>query len=217
MTSEALRFSWVGAAAPAKVNSLRPGNLIAQPPSRLGSQATNVVRNLDIEATNWTATVAIGTAGRCGSDDDGTTRTWVRNPAKVTRLNPEGWEAQRSGTPRPLVRYHIADDRHSRGDPIARACTFWSEGRWKPATGGTFTLRIWGNVCLRGGRTCRSLKDGAGQTLLTPDVVNGFGYQATFAPGPNCGPARWPSPEWEAAGGPPYAEWCDVEVSPPET
>ena len=212
----ALAASWVGAAAPAKVTSLRPGNLITQPSN---SHLNGLTRDLKIAATNWTATVAIGTAGRCGSDDDGTTRTWVRNPDKVTLLNPEGWEAQRSGTPRPLVRYHIADDRYSRGEPIARACTYWEEGRWKPATGGTFTLRIWGKLCHAGISNVQRCWD-----LSTPTPPRGLlavarlsGYGATFAPGsPNCGPERWPSPEWQADGGPPYAEWCDVEVSEPK-
>ncbi len=205
----ALRASWVGNPAPARVTSLR-ADLVAGPPSSL----RRATENLTIEASNLNATVAIGTAGRCSGDDPGTTGTWVKDPDKVTRLNKEGWVWQRSGPPRPTVAYHIADATWSRGEPIARACTHWAEGRWKTHPPGQgFTLRIWGNICIAGGATCSSLREGT-PSFLTSGVVNQFGYAATFGPGPNCGPARWPTPGWQAAGGQPYAEWCDVTVVP---
>ncbi len=207
----ALRASWVGNPAPARVTSLR-ADLVAQPPSSL----RRATENLTIEASNLNATVAIGTAGRCSGDDPGTTGTWVKDPDKVTRLNKEGWVWQRSGPPRPTVAYHIADATWSRGEPIARACTHWAEGRWKThPPGHAFTLRIWGKVCFSGGRSCLSAQDSESLgSDAVRDSVNQRGYAATFGPGPNCGPARWPTPEWQAAGGPPYAEWCDVMVVP---
>ncbi len=76
---------------------------------------------------------------------------------------------------------------------------------------GIFQVRVWGNFCFAGGRICRSLKTIDGSTL-TSSLVNQLGYAATFRPGANCGPPRWPTTEMEAAGGPPYAEWCDVTV-----
>ncbi len=76
---------------------------------------------------------------------------------------------------------------------------------------GIFTVRIWGNFCLGGGFACRSLKDTA-ISYWAANQLNRFGYGATFSPAPNCGPARWPTPELQAAGAPRYAEWCDVTV-----
>ncbi len=77
---------------------------------------------------------------------------------------------------------------------------------------GIFRVRVWGKVCTAGGRSCRSLKEGAGQTLLSPNIVNPFGYGATFQHASHCGPERWPSEAWRQRGGPGYAEWCDVTV-----
>ena len=134
----ALPASWVGTPAPARVTSLR-ADLVAQPPDPL----RRATENLTIEATSLNATVAIGTAGRCSGDDPGTTGTWVKDPDRITLLNKEGWVWQRSGPPRPTVAYHIADATWSRGEPIARACTHWAEGRWKTHPPGQgFTLRI---------------------------------------------------------------------------
>ena len=84
--------------------------------------------------------------------------------------------------------------------------------RAKTPSNGIFKVRVWGNVCLRGGVTCRSFKDGAGRDLLRGDVAPRFGYGATFAPGSNCGPERWPSEAWRQRNGPGYAEYCDVTV-----
>ncbi len=82
----------------------------------------------------------------------------------------------------------------------------------KPSAG-MFTVRIWGNFCY-GARShifCHSLKT-VPEGILASDVAKHTGYAATFAPGPNCGPARWPTPAWQAAGVPAHAEWCDVVV-----
>ena len=81
-----------------------------------------------------------------------------------------------------------------------------------PSTG-RFTVRIWGNFCYgrRGNIFCYSLKT-VPEGILASDVAGFTGYAATFSPGYNCGPERWPTPKWRAAGVPAYAEWCDVEV-----
>ncbi|MCY4339904.1 MAG: hypothetical protein OXE48_00810 [Gammaproteobacteria bacterium] len=42
------------------------------------------------------------------------------------------------------------------------------------------------------------------------------GYRASFGPHNNspfnCGPPTWPTPAHQAAGHPPYAEWCDLDI-----
>ncbi len=76
---------------------------------------------------------------------------------------------------------------------------------------GIFRVRIWGNFCVGAGAVCRSFKDGAANDIIRGNFVN-FGYAATFRPASNCGPPRWPSPRWQAAGAPAHAEWCDVTV-----
>ena len=79
---------------------------------------------------------------------------------------------------------------------------------------GYFRVRVWGKVCHASAsnvQRCWNLKN--------PEPPRGFvaitnlvGYGATFRPERHCGPARWLSPAWQAAGGPPYAEWCDITV-----
>ncbi len=78
---------------------------------------------------------------------------------------------------------------------------------------GIFRVRVWGNVCINGGVTCRSFKDGAGRNLLrNPEAVHLAGYGATFMHAPHCGPERWPSEAWRQRNGPGYAEYCDITV-----
>ncbi len=78
---------------------------------------------------------------------------------------------------------------------------------------GIFRVRIWGNLCVFGGRACRSFKDGAAKSLATGDLrIINAGYAATFRPAGHCGPRSWPTPAWQAAGAPAHAEWCDVTV-----
>ncbi len=172
-----------------------------------------IIRNLDITASNWSATVAIGTDGRCSTDDDGSTGKWIRNPDKVTILNKEGWTWVRMGA-RPMVAYHIADAIYSPGEPIARACTYYAEGRQKLHSGGQFTLRVYGKIALAGFSEVHSLQMPAPPQDPNTWNYNQWGYHATFRPGANCGPARWPTPELRAAGLPPYAEWCEFVVKP---
>ncbi len=175
-----------------------------------------ITRNLDITASNWSASVAIGTDGRCSSDDEGTTGEWIKDPDKVTLLNKEGWTWVRMGTPRPLVAYHIEDAIYSPGEPIARACTFYTEdGGLQPSYStfaGEFTLRVYGKISLPGFGNVHSLQMPAPPQDPNTWNWNTWGYHATFKPGANCGPARWPTPELRAAGLPPYAEWCEFVV-----
>ncbi len=77
---------------------------------------------------------------------------------------------------------------------------------------GTFTVRIWGKIGLAGFSNTHSLQAGDALSHETAANWNEYGYHATFMPGPNCGPPRWPTPELRAAGLPPYAEWCDFTV-----
>ncbi len=185
----------------------------------------DLTRDLHIEAFNWTATVGVGAAFRCPGDKSvqRPAGSWVKDPEKVTRLNPEGWVWQRRDPIKPAVSYHIEDATWSHGDPIARACKIYTDGRLRPITsGGRFTLRVWGKVCLDGQSnvrpSCLQYKPG---TALAPSaawlgVLRHAGYKATFRPGPNCGPATWPSPDMQerfpTQG---YAQWCDFTVVVP--
>ncbi len=81
---------------------------------------------------------------------------------------------------------------------------------------GIFTVRIWGKICLathisNSPDRCVSLKDND-PVLLGSNFLNAVGYVATFPSRSHCGPPRWPTPELQAMGRPPYAEWCDVTV-----
>ena len=48
------------------------------------------------------------------------------------------------------------------------------------------------------------------------EMLDDGGYVASFGPHDspsNCGPPTWPTRAHQAAGHPPYAEWCDISVS----
>jgi len=92
-------------------------------------------------------------------------------------------------------------------------------------SGSTFRIRIWGKVCedRPGGTGCRLFRsnngidsDGGGLTCVR---AHRFGYTATFAPGPDCGPPEWPTGQMKTAymNGdmryPPYARWCEFTVT----
>jgi len=92
-------------------------------------------------------------------------------------------------------------------------------------SGTTFRIRIWGKVCedRPGGTGCRLFRsnngidsDGGGLTCVR---AHRFGYTATFAPGPDCGPPEWPTGQMKTAymNGdmryPPYARWCEFTVT----
>ena len=84
---------------------------------------------------------------------------------------------------------------------------------------GMFTVRIYSKVCLNGtvGGAERCSQFGPGGQRVTAGQwlshINQNGYRATFAPGLNCGPARWPTPEMQTRGRPAYAEWCDFTIN----
>jgi len=150
------------------------------------------------KAENWTADIAIGDAGRCVGDKSDSTN---------------------------LVSFHINADRlYDTGTKIARACTYWEEKKFKPHATGIFTVRIYGKLCDNSGGSCVEFRPGGadeGSGNFDCSRYNDSGYTTTFAPGPNCGPQKWPSRELrdaaargqltrDAALG--YAEWCDFTV-----
>ncbi len=119
---------------------------------------------------------------------------------------PGTWNAQNNGQRQgaPALGAAADDIPDSRQELGARSGT-------RGTANGIFRVRVWGNFCFAAGGVCRSLKT-IDEATLTSSLVSRYGYAATFRPGANCGPARWPTPEMQAAGGPPYAEWCDVTV-----
>ena len=235
VTDAAVRNSQVLTRAPAYVSSLTTP-LTAPAPRILGRVWTGLVQNLQIEAgpPQGTTTFGVGAGFRCaygpGDTDDqqvvefhnarGTYShgqpiaracpTW--GPAKcartITFMN-RSFTANRGYPPCPAggapALGDAADDTpDSRQELGARSGT-------RGTANGIFRVRVWGNFCYAAGGVCRSLKTIDG-TILTSSLVSEYGYAATFRPGDNCGPARWPTPEMQAAGGPAYAEWCDVTV-----
>ncbi len=166
------------------------------------SAANELVTGLDLEAFNWTASVGVGDAARCAYDKGSHSRTF-------------NWETKQwEGEDRTIVGYHIEDDKYNKGEPIARACTYYESGRLRNVRGGWFTVRLWGKVCYPNDSNCDSLQGGLSKEWLRNANTNG--YHATFKPGPNCGPAAWPTPELKAMfpnNG--YAEWCDFTVRVP--
>jgi len=146
------------------------------------------------KAENWTADVAIGEAGRCAGD-----RTESTN----------------------LVSFHIASHReYYPGQEVARACTYKNDGQgrgeFKPYDTGWFTVRLYGTICdTTDENGCTSFRPSGYVTHLGDFgclQANTTGYLATFAPRPNCGPAKWPTKYLRDIGAPPYAEWCDFVV-----
>jgi len=165
---------------------------------------------------NWTADVAVGDAGRCAADPD-PGRRWVWFPDDTQG----GYGGRWVGEARPLVSFHIGADRlYDTGTPIARACTYWNGGAYERYNSGIFTVRIYGRICDTGESNCTDLRPG-GTGNFDCGQANRQGYSTTFAPGPNCGPRKWPSSELREAAARGrlsgdatlgYAEWCDFTV-----
>jgi len=142
------------------------------------------------KAENWTADIAIGDAGRCAGDRSDSTN---------------------------LVSFHIDADRlYDAGTSVARACTYWTGGSFQFHDAGFFTVRIYGRICARDG-VCTNFRpsgvEHTGEFGCWLANSPGGGYSATFAPGPNCGPAKWPTKYLRDIGGKPYSEWCDFVVN----
>jgi len=151
------------------------------------------------KAKNWTADIAIGTEGRCAGDRSDSTN---------------------------LVSFHIDEDRlYDTGTPIARACTYWNGNEYAHHNTGIFIVRIYGKICDTSGNNCTDFKPGRPRNFDC-GRANRSGYTTTFAPGPNCGPKKWPSSELRDAaargqlsGGEfgddatlGYSEWCEFTV-----
>ena len=235
MHPDAVRDSQVLMPAPATVTSLTTP-LTDSAPRILSRVWTGLVRNLQIEAggPQGTTTFGVGSAFRCayGPGEMGNqmvvefhnaTGTYSHSqpiaracptwgPAKCARsvtVRGRTFTANRGYPPCP------AGGAPALGDAADDIPDSRQELRARSGTSGTangiFRVRVWGNFCYAAGGVCRSLKTIDG-TILTSSLVSRYGYAATFRPGLNCGPARWPTPEMQAAGGPVYAEWCDVTV-----
>jgi len=167
----------------------------ASPLTVLKGGQGNHTRDLYIgKAENWTADIAIGEAGRCAGDRSDSTN---------------------------LVSFHIDADRlYNAGEPIARACTYWAGGKLESHATGFFTVRIYGRICAGNGDCTNFRPSGVEHTgdFHCAQVNSpGGGYSATFAPGPNCGPAKWPTKYLRDIGGKPYSEWCDFVVDASRT
>jgi len=189
-----------------------PSSLIVLDPIPLGSSGEHTRMHVG-KAGNWTATVAIGEAGRCAADPD---------PGRHYNFGSSRWE----GEARPLVSFHIASHRvYYPGERVARACTWYGPkvGDAKPTfnayNAGWFTVRLYGTICDTSTTpSCTSFRPSGPVTPFDDGVfecseANSGGYLATFAPGPNCGPATWPTRYLRDIGAPPYAEWCDFVVN----
>jgi len=166
--------------------------IVLQPPAFLSEHTRMHIGR----AENWTADVAIGEAGRCAGD------------------------RSESGN---LVSFHIASHRvYYPGERIARACTWFgrdgpgAERKENEYDSGWFTVRLYGTICDTDANECTSFRPNGPVRHLNDfecSEANSNGYLATFAPGPHCGPARWPTRYLRDIGAPPYAEWCDFVVN----
>ncbi len=234
--TDAVRNSQVLTHAPSYVTSLTTP-LTANAPRILGRVWTGLVQHLQIEVlpgpAGSTTTFGVGTGFRCayGPGDTGAqvvefhnARGTYSRDQPIARACPTWGPAKCARSVTVMGRIFTAN----RGYPTCPAGDAPALGvaaddipdsrqdlRASSGTSGTakgiFRVRVWGNFCFAAGGVCRSLKTIDG-TILTSSLVSEYGYAATFQPGANCGPARWPTPEMQAAGGPPYAEWCDVTV-----
>jgi len=164
--------------------------IVLQPPAFSSSHTRMHIGR----AENWTADVAIGAAGRCAGD-----RSESDN----------------------LVSFHIASHRvYYPGEEIARACTYKDQhqgrGEFTSHKTGWFTVRLYGTICDTDASGCTSFTP-SGPVQHIDDFecskANATGYLATFAPGKNCGPPKWPTKHLRDIGAPPYAEWCDFVVN----
>ena len=90
--------------------------------------------------------------------------------SRIPVADQKEWEGEDT-----IVGYHIADDKYNKGEPIARACTYYAEGRLKKVTGGWFTVRLWGKACFPTNYSrCDSLKGGLSNEWLMYANVNGY-------------------------------------------
>ncbi len=94
------------------------------------------------------------------------------------------------------------------------------------ASGATLKIRVYGKLCIRGNQlqNCTQFETGNRRRPVgigvTCSDVHRRGYTATFVPGPNCGPPKWPSAQLKKAYNngdsrfQPYSEWYDFTVTP---
>ncbi len=211
-------------------------NLVWPAPTVQGRTWTGLVQNLQIEVlpgpAGSTTTFGVGDGFKCAHTPGSGQPVEFHNATgaysrgqPIARACPT-WRARKCSR---SVTFMGRTFTANRGYP---ACT----GETKPLTGeytgntpaqqttvrdsiartpsnGIFRVRVWGNVCINGGITCRSFKDGEGRNLIrNPEAVHLAGYGATFQHASHCGPERWPSEAWRQRNGPGYAEYCDITV-----
>ncbi len=197
-------------------------------------------RALVVEKRDWPSTVTFGAGSeyRCayGGENDAEKLVGFHNVnGRYTGGEPIAKACTYRGNPKcsRTVRIRGLSYTANRGSP---PCTGPLQDPNKPEDGppqqgannvvpetytpfrGMFTARVYGKVCLNGtvGGAPRCSQFGPGGTRVMAGQwlshINQNGYRATFAPGKNCGPARWPTPEMRSRGHPAYAEWCDFTV-----
>ncbi len=214
-------------------------NLVWPAPTVQGRTWTGLVRNLKIEVlpgpAGSTTTFGVGGDFKCAHSPGpgqpvefhNATGTYSRGGA-IARACPT-WTARKCSR---SVTFMGRTFTANRGYPTCNEDTdenLPSDGQYTGKTrkqqtavpdsiartlsNGIFRVRVWGNVCINGGATCRSFKDGEGRNLIrNPTVVHLTGYGATFQHARHCGPERWPSEAWQQRSGPGYAEYCDITV-----
>ena len=179
-----------------------------------------IAKDLDFEVLSYIKgtgiqQVGIGSEFACTPYDGVIDGYWVENPDKVTLLNPEGWQWVRTAPKKTVVGLHLPDAVWSDGaSDNGTACTYYAEGRRQKITG-DLRVRVWGRLSDNRNANSINLRGGnVDVSGLYPSLgdYHTSGYLATFAPGPDCGPARWPTEGFQQAGFPPYAEWCELTI-----
>ncbi|MCY4237436.1 MAG: hypothetical protein OXC93_03640 [Rhodospirillaceae bacterium] len=173
--------------------------------------------NLD---TTGTGTAHVGSLMHYGS---GVTGFYDHHAA--TRPIYLRWTAPMQDADRvQTVEYEILPGRHSGSQPVQIVGSCPSDGyesyrMYRLANVNGTTLDLGQPVMLKKCSRHR-LSEGMKSLVIRlkgkVEMLDDGGYVASFGPHDspfNCGPPTWPTRAHQAAGHPPYAEWCDISVS----
>ena len=135
------------------------------------------------------------------------------------RWTPPSQDADRVQT----VDYKILPGRHTRSQPIrivdnCPSTGYESKSMYHLVSTTNNTLDLSQSVTLE--KCSRHRISGGRKSMVirltgTMEMTTDGGYAASFGPHDNpfnCGPPTWPSAAHQAAGHPPYSEWCDISV-----